>query len=227
MPGQIRDQSGVLVASKVPLEELDGGGKEEKVERAGRAKAGDSIQEEEEEEEKKKGAEGDMAGPRTTEPPSQHLSWRVDLAASEPHWQGWFQGLSQRFLEAPAAKLLLLAGVDRLDKDLTVGQMQGKFQMQVLPAVGHTVHEDSPDKVAEVLATFLVRNKLATATEAFQPAGVAGLGGGGAMPPWAGCATFPAGGAGGGQLPPTAGIGIKPAGLMPPPPPPPLNKPPL
>ena len=25
--------------------------------------------------------------------------------------------------------------------------MQGKFQMQVLPAVGHTVHEDSPDKV--------------------------------------------------------------------------------
>ena len=222
MPGQIRDQSGVLVASKVPLEELDGGGKEEKVERAGRAKAGDSIQEEEEED------KGDMmAGPRTTEPPSQHLSWRVDLAASEPHWQGWFQGLSQRFLEAPAAKLLLLAGVDRLDKDLTVGQMQGKFQMQVLPAVGHTVHEDSPDKVAEVLATFLVRNKLATATEAFQPAGVAGLGGGGAMPPWAGCATFPAGGAGGGQLPPTAGIGIKPAGLMPPPPPPPLNKPPL
>ena len=111
-----------------------------------------------------------MAGPRTTEPPAQHLSWRVDLAASEPHWQGWFQGLSQRFLEAPAAKLLLLAGVDRLDKELTVGQMQGKFQMQVLPAVGHTVHEDSPDKVAEVLATFLVRNKLATATEAFQPA---------------------------------------------------------
>ena len=221
MPGQIRDQSGVLVASKVPQEQLNNGGKEEdKVERAGRAKAGDSIQEEEEEEE---GPEGDMAGPRTTEPPSQHLSWRVDLAASEPHWQGWFQGLSQRFLEAPAAKLLLLAGVDRLDKELTVGQMQGKFQMQVLPAVGHTVHEDSPDKVAEVLATFLVRNKLATATEAFQPAGVVGLGGGGAMmPPWAG-----GGGGAPGQLPPTAGIGIKPAGLMPPPPPPAPNKPPI
>ena len=219
MPGQIRDQSGVLVASKVPREKLDDRGKEEIVERAGRAKPGDCIQEEEEGE--GKGPGGDMAGPRTTEPPSQHLSWRVDLAASEPHWQGWFQGLSHRFLEAPAAKLLLLAGVDRLDKELTVGQMQGKFQMQVLPAVGHTVHEDSPDKVAEVLATFLVRNKLATASEAFQPAGVVGLGGGGAMPPWANCTPFPAPG----QLPPTAGMGIKPAGLMPPPPPPrPLDK---
>ena len=225
MPGQIRDQSGILVAAKVSREELEEGGKEEmKVERAGRAQAGDSIQEEGEE-----GPAVDMMdGPRTTEPPAQHLSWRVDLAASEPHWQGWFQGLSQRFLEAPAAKLLLLAGVDRLDKELTVGQMQGKFQMQVLPAVGHTVHEDSPDKVAEVLATFLVRNKLATATEAFQPAGVVSLGLGGAMPPWAAGATFPAAGSGPGQLPPTAGIGIKPVGLMGPPPPPvgPMGSPP-
>ena len=85
------------------------------------------------------------------------------------HPQGWFRGLSQRFLAAPGAKLLLLAGVDRMDKELTVGQMQGKFQMQVLPAVGHTVHEDSPDRVAEVLATFLIRNKLASATDNFQP----------------------------------------------------------
>ena len=117
MPGQVCDQSGVLVAAKIPREE-DGEekGSELKVERADRAEAGDCIQEED--------GEGDMAGPRTTEPPSQHLTWRVDLAASEPHWQGWFQGLSQRFLDAPAAKLLLLAGVDRLDKELTVGQMQ-------------------------------------------------------------------------------------------------------
>ena len=41
--------------------------------------------------------------------------------------------------------------------------------MQVLPQVGHTVHEDSPDRVAEVLATFLVRNKLWTATDTFIP----------------------------------------------------------
>ena len=39
---------------------------------------------------------------------------------------GWFQGLSQQFLSSSVPKMLLLAGVDRLDKDLTVGQMQGK-----------------------------------------------------------------------------------------------------
>ena len=46
-------------------------------------------------------------------------------------------------------------------------QMQGKFQMQILPQAGHAVHEDVPDKVAEVLASFLVRNKFATAINEF------------------------------------------------------------
>ncbi|XP_062513766.1 protein phosphatase methylesterase 1-like isoform X2 [Corticium candelabrum] len=70
--------------------------------------------------------------------------WRIDLSKTEQHWKGWFEGLSQKFLGCTVAKLLLLAGVDRLDKDLTVGQMQGKFEMHVLPQVGHVVHEDSP-----------------------------------------------------------------------------------
>ena len=39
-------------------------------------------------------------------------------------WTGWFEGLSNKFLSVPASKLLLLAGVDRLDKDLTVGQVE-------------------------------------------------------------------------------------------------------
>ena len=42
---------------------------------------------------------------------------------------------------------VFIAGVDRLDRDLTVGQMQGKFWMQVLPQCGHCVHEDQPQKV--------------------------------------------------------------------------------
>merc|ERR1712241_123546 len=124
---------------------------------------------------------------------SAQLRWRIDMARTEPYWEGWFKGLSNRFLGVPAAKMLLLAGVDRLDRELTVGQMQG------LPQVGHTVHEDSPDRVAEVLATFLVRNKLASATEAFQPVGVVDripLGGLPVAPP---------------TNNPTAGIGIKPA----------------
>lgn len=39
----------------------------------------------------------------------------------------WFTGLSQKFLNCRTAKLLLLAGTDRLDKDLLIGQMQGSF----------------------------------------------------------------------------------------------------
>ena len=69
-------------------------------------------------------------------------------------------GLSQLFLSCDCPKLLLLAGVDRLDRDLTVGQMQGKFQMHVVQKSGHVVHEDAPEQVAECIASFLVRNKL-------------------------------------------------------------------
>ena len=52
--------------------------------------------------------------------------WRTNLFQSEVYWRGWFEGLSDLFLAAPcSAKLLLLAGIDRLDRTLTVGQMQG------------------------------------------------------------------------------------------------------
>lgn len=37
--------------------------------------------------------------------------------------------------------------MDRLDKELSIGQMQGKFQMQIVGQTGHAVHEDAPDKV--------------------------------------------------------------------------------
>ena len=87
--------------------------------------------------------------------------WRIDLSKTEKHWFGWFKGLSTAFLNVSVPKVLLLAGVDRLDRELTLGQMQGKFQMQVLPACGHAVHEDVPDKVAEAIATFMVRQKFA------------------------------------------------------------------
>jgi protein phosphatase methylesterase 1 len=56
---------------------------------------------------------------------------------------GWFTGLSSRFLSVRAARLLVLAGTDRLDKELMIGQMMGKFQMEVVPGVGHMLHEVS------------------------------------------------------------------------------------
>lgn len=55
----------------------------------------------------------------------QIYSWRTDLAGSERHWNGWFDGLSEKFLTMPNGRLLILAGTERLDKALTIGQMQG------------------------------------------------------------------------------------------------------
>jgi protein phosphatase methylesterase 1 len=52
-------------------------------------------------------------------------SWRTDLGATKPFWEDWFVGLSKKFLESRGGKLLLLAGTDRLDKELMIGQMQG------------------------------------------------------------------------------------------------------
>uniref|UniRef100_A0A8C1NMC6 Protein phosphatase methylesterase 1 n=1 Tax=Cyprinus carpio TaxID=7962 RepID=A0A8C1NMC6_CYPCA len=90
-------------------------------------------------------------------------SWRIDLSKAEKYWDGWFRGISNLFLSCNVPKLLLLAGIDRLDRDLTIGQMQGKFMMQVLPPCGHAVHEDIPDKVADALASFIIRHKFAEA----------------------------------------------------------------
>ncbi|QDZ22779.1 protein phosphatase methylesterase [Chloropicon primus] len=89
-------------------------------------------------------------------PGTSEYAWITDLMATEPFWKEWYQGLSARFLKVPAPKLLLLAGTDRLDKDLTIGQMQGKFQMKVLPA-GHAIQEDEPDKTAEAVDDFITR----------------------------------------------------------------------
>lgn len=89
---------------------------------------------------------------------------------------GWFKSLSSRFLACRSARLLVLAGTDRLDKELMIGQMQGnlihpwktlacgltcrlgKYQLQVFPEAGHFIHEDQPAKTANVLVDFYRRN---------------------------------------------------------------------
>ncbi|OAQ95984.1 hypothetical protein LLEC1_01662 [Akanthomyces lecanii] len=84
--------------------------------------------------------------------------WRTNLAATQPFWEGWFVGLSKKFLAAPGGKLLLLAGTDRLDTELTIGQMQGKYNLQVFPEAGHFIHEDMPEQTAVSLVDFYKRN---------------------------------------------------------------------
>ncbi|THG99746.1 hypothetical protein EW026_g2675 [Hermanssonia centrifuga] len=92
----------------------------------------------------------------TQQPP---YLWRTPLHSTAPYWTSWFTGLSEKFLSARTARLLVLAGAERLDKQLMIGQMQGKFQLVVLAGVGHMVHEDDPASLAETLVEFWRRNE--------------------------------------------------------------------
>jgi len=83
--------------------------------------------------------------------------WRTDLRKTQTFWKGWFEDMSNLFLSVPAPKLLILADTDRLDTALTTGQMMGRFQMSILPSVGHLIQEDAPEKTAMVVLNFLQR----------------------------------------------------------------------
>ncbi|KAG6850105.1 hypothetical protein H0H93_001026 [Arthromyces matolae] len=85
--------------------------------------------------------------------------WRTPLRSTAPYWLSWFKGLSSTFLQARTARILVLAGADRLDNELMIGQMQGKFQMVVVPGVGHMLQEDDPKRLAEIMVEFWRRNE--------------------------------------------------------------------
>jgi protein phosphatase methylesterase 1 len=93
-----------------------------------------------------------------TRTPSGRYAWRTNLSATSPWWESWFAGMSARFLGGRGAKLLVLAGTDRLDRELMIGQMQGKFQLDVIPEAGHFVQEDVPAKLATLMVEFYRRN---------------------------------------------------------------------
>ncbi|CAM8921644.1 unnamed protein product [Rhodiola kirilowii] len=96
--------------------------------------------------------------------------YRARLQETEQYWRGWYEGLSEKFLSCPVPKLLLLAGTDRLDRPLTIGQMQGKFQMIVVRHTGHAIQEDVPEEFASLILNFISRNRIG-------PNGVEGGGG--------------------------------------------------
>ena len=86
--------------------------------------------------------------------------WRTNLLSSYKYWKGWYHGLSELFVSIPSknmSRLLILADVNRLDKELTIAQMQGKFEMKVIGHSGHFIHEDVPSAVQSVLCDFFKR----------------------------------------------------------------------
>ncbi|EFA84845.1 pyruvate kinase [Heterostelium album PN500] len=88
---------------------------------------------------------------------SAKYKWITNLAQTEQYWSEWFTGLSKEFLENRYIKLLILAGSDRLDRELMIAQMQGKFQLALLPLCGHVIQEDNPKSTADLLTEFSKR----------------------------------------------------------------------
>lgn len=99
------------------------------------------------------------------------LFWRTDLRSMAVFWDDWFDGMSSKFLRCEGslrniAKLIILAGGDHLDKNLIIGQMQGKYQLIVFGSssaseeVGHFIQEDSPRKLCVSILEFLNRQKI-------------------------------------------------------------------
>ncbi|KAL8273736.1 hypothetical protein Esti_002336 [Eimeria stiedai] len=102
------------------------------------------------------GSKGADKGP----PEEEVWTWRVDLMATEPYWEGWFRGMSQAFLSSRCVKILICSSSDRLDKELMIAHMQGKFQVQIVSGSGHVIEEDQPAELCRVVQTFVTRYRL-------------------------------------------------------------------
>lgn len=95
------------------------------------------------------------------------LVWKSDLSLMADFWDSWFTNLSDNFIKCGSngtekvAKLLILSGNETLDKDLIIGQMQGKFQLIVFnntTNTGHFLQEDIPMQVGISIMEFVRRN---------------------------------------------------------------------
>ncbi|KAL0209549.1 hypothetical protein RCL1_008387 [Eukaryota sp. TZLM3-RCL] len=76
---------------------------------------------------------------------------------NEPFWRTWFEGSFEHFIKFNEGKLLIVADINRLDRRAVIDQMAGKFQVEVLRNVGHSVHEDDPVGVSRLLSVFFAR----------------------------------------------------------------------
>jgi protein phosphatase methylesterase 1 len=85
------------------------------------------------------------------------LHWKTDLRVTSKFWYNWFENFSQTFLALMVPKLILISDVQLLDDQLTKAQIQGKFQLKLIPGQGHLLHEEQPWQVALTIMGFLER----------------------------------------------------------------------
>ena len=84
-----------------------------------------------------------------------YFVFKTNLLDSKPFWNEWFIGLTKAFLSCNIPKMLMLAGIERMDKDLTIAQMQGKYKLSIMRNVGHVMHEDKPEEAMKFIKEFV------------------------------------------------------------------------
>ena len=95
--------------------------------------------------------------------------FKTNLMESKPFWNEWFIGLTKAFLSCNIPKTLMLAGIERMDKDLTIAQMQGKYKLSILRGVGHIIHEDKPEEVMKIIKDFITTFRITPKEEEMKP----------------------------------------------------------
>lgn len=95
--------------------------------------------------------------------------FKTNLLASKQYWNEWFVGLTKAFLSCQIPKTLMLAGIERMDKDLTIAQMQGKYKLSIVRNVGHIIHEDRPEEALKVIDEFVRTFRITAKQEDIKP----------------------------------------------------------
>ena len=85
-----------------------------------------------------------------------YYKFKTNLLDSKSYWNEWFIGLTKAFLCCNIPKMLMLAGIERMDKDLTIAQMQGKYKLSIMKNVGHIMHEDKQDETMKFIKDFIM-----------------------------------------------------------------------
>ena len=95
--------------------------------------------------------------------------FKTNLMESKPFWNEWFIGLTKAFLSCTIPKTLMLAGIERMDKDLTITQMQGKYKLSIVRGVGHFMHEDKPEDVMKEIKDFIATFRITAKEKEMKP----------------------------------------------------------
>jgi len=84
--------------------------------------------------------------------------------------------LTPSFLNVRVPKILLLAGAERMDKELTIAHMQGRFRLKVIYDVGHSIQEDNWKETAKVCYEFLYNFRIPISAQEVEVINTKGVG---------------------------------------------------